>query len=293
MGIGLAAQDGLDSLGDDCPRVLKILVKLLFVENELAQSLQRALNGNHAMAERHTDIAEHGGIGQVALQAADGQFLCQELQDGIGDAEITLRILIVDRIDLMRHGTGTHLAGLDFLLEILHGDIHPEIAVEVDDNGIDTTDGIEDGTHLVVVANLRGVLLTLQPQLLADEAVAEGLPIDCRIGHAMGIEITGGTAELGRHGNLFQRFQLLLQTIHEDHDFLAQACGGSRLSVSLSEHRHILPLFRIVGELLNQLFHLRNEHIGQRLFHGKGHAGVVNVLGGESEMDEFLILGNG
>ena len=63
----------------------------------------------------------------------------------------------------MGHGTAAHLASLDTLLEVVHGDVHPEVAVEVDDDGVDAAQGIEECCQVVVVGNLRGVLLALQP----------------------------------------------------------------------------------------------------------------------------------
>ena len=122
----------------------------------------------------------------------------------------------------MRHCTGANFAGLDFLLEILHRDVHPEIAVEVDNNCINATDCIEHTTHLVVIGYLGGVLLTLKSQFLADKAIAELSPIIVGISHMVGIEVSRCTTELCRHGHLLQRVQLLLQTIDEHHDFLSQ-----------------------------------------------------------------------
>ena len=62
----------------------------------------------------------------------------------------------------MGHRTGTYLTCLDLLLEVLHGDIHPEITIQIDDDGVDTTNGIKDGAQIVVIANLSSILFTLQ-----------------------------------------------------------------------------------------------------------------------------------
>ena len=50
MRISLAAQNGLDGLGHYSPAVVEVTADALFVEQELAQSLQRALEGNQRMA---------------------------------------------------------------------------------------------------------------------------------------------------------------------------------------------------------------------------------------------------
>ena len=75
MRIGFSAQDGLDGLCHDSPRIVEVLLQLLGVENQFAQTFQCALNGDNAMAERHTDVAQHRRVGQVALQTAYWQFL--------------------------------------------------------------------------------------------------------------------------------------------------------------------------------------------------------------------------
>ena len=49
---------------------------------------------------------------------------------------------------------------------------------------------------MIIVADLSSILLTLQAQLLADELVAESLPVILRISYMMSIVITGSTTEL-------------------------------------------------------------------------------------------------
>ena len=88
IGIALATKDGLDGLGNDRPGIVEVVNKLLLVEDELSQTLQRALEGNDAVSEGHTDVADDGAVGEVALQTADGQLLCQEGKDGVSDAEV-------------------------------------------------------------------------------------------------------------------------------------------------------------------------------------------------------------
>ena len=90
MGIGLAAQNGLDGLGADGPAVVQIAVDGLLVEHQFAQALEGALYADEHVSHRHTDVAEHGAVREVALQAAYGQLLAQVQQDGIGYAEVAL-----------------------------------------------------------------------------------------------------------------------------------------------------------------------------------------------------------
>ena len=62
--------------------------------------------------ERHADVAQHGRIGEVALPARDRQLLRQVAQQRVGDAQVALGVLEVDRVHLVRHRRGADLAGL-------------------------------------------------------------------------------------------------------------------------------------------------------------------------------------
>ena len=104
----------------------------------------------------------------------------------------------------MRHGTRAHLTGLDLLFEIIHGDIHPEVAVKVDHDGIDTTHGIKDGAKPVIIGNLCRILLTLKSEFLADKGIAKLTPVILWIGHMVRIEITRSATELSCYRRIFQ-----------------------------------------------------------------------------------------
>ena len=105
MRISLTAKDGLDSLSYYSPGIIQIFLQLLLMEDELTQAFQCALDGDDAMTERHTDVTEHGTVSKVALQAAYRKLLSQELKDGISDTQVTLTVLVIDRVYLMWHGT--------------------------------------------------------------------------------------------------------------------------------------------------------------------------------------------
>ena len=190
----------------------------------------------------------------------------------------------------MRHGAGAHLTLLDLLLEIVHGDIHPEVAVKVDDDGVDTTHGIEDGSQPVVVGDLSGVLLTLETELLANKLITELAPVILRIGYMMGIEVASSTTELGSDGRLLQSAQLFLKTVDIDHNLLAETCRRGRLPVGLGEHRNGLPLLGVVVKLFDQLFNEGIVDLLQSLLDREGHAGIVDILRGQAEVDELSEL---
>ena len=58
----------------------------------------------------------------------------------------------------------------------------------------------------------------------------------------------------------------------------------------LGQHGHVLPLLRIVVELLDEFLDHRAVDLFQGLLDREGYAGVVDVLRGQSEMDELLVL---
>lgn len=47
------------------------------------------------IAECHADVALHGGIGEIALHAADGELLAEMSEQCAGNSQITLCILEV------------------------------------------------------------------------------------------------------------------------------------------------------------------------------------------------------
>ena len=103
MRLSFTAQDGLDSFSHYSPSVVKVALKSLFVEDKLAESLECALYSDDRMTERHTDVAEHGGVGKVTLKSADRELLAEELENSVSDAEVAFRVFVVDRVYLVWH----------------------------------------------------------------------------------------------------------------------------------------------------------------------------------------------
>ena len=288
MRIALTAEDGLDALGTHSPAVIQIALDGSLVDEQLAQSLQRALDCNHHVTHRHTYVTQDGRVGQVALQTRYRQLVRQVSQNGVRNTQITFRVLEINRVHLMRHCTRTYFASLDLLLEVLHRDIHPEVAVQVNHNGVDTRHRIEHTAQMVVVRNLRRPLLALQSQLLADKPVAECLPVNLGIGHMMRIVVACRPTELSRQLTSLQRLQLLRQTIHIHHHLLTQTGRRCRLSVRLCQHRNVLPCIRILLQLRNQFLYHRIVDLLERFLDGKRHARIVDVLARQAKVDELL-----
>ncbi|CCZ10998.1 glutathione s-transferase protein [Prevotella sp. CAG:1092] len=142
---------------------------------------------------------------------------------------------------------------------------------------------------MVVVANLSSILLALQAKLLANKLVAESLPVVLRISYMMSIIVTSSATELSSHLASLQRLQLLCQSVNEYHNLLAQACRRSWLTMSLCQHRYILPLVSILLQLSDKFLNLWNEDIFQSLLYRQRYAGVVDILRSKSKVYELLI----
>src|SRR3546814_17955902 len=60
------------------------------------------IKSDQCVAERGAERAQYGRVGQVALPAADRQLGGEVFEQRVGDAEVALGVLEVDRIDLVR-----------------------------------------------------------------------------------------------------------------------------------------------------------------------------------------------
>ena len=101
------------------------------------------------------------------------------------------------------------------------------------------------------------------------------------------IEAPGGAAELGREGHGFELGDGVVQALHEDGQLLAEGDRAGRLAVGAGEHRHVLPRFGQGLQVFPGGLQQREQHIRGRLHHGQRDGRVVDVLGGQAEMDEL------
>src|SRR5258708_16584847 len=153
------------------------------------------------------------------------------LKEGIGNAEVTLRILKIDGIYLMGHCGRAYFPLLYLLLKIIHGDIAPDIPAKIDQDRIDTFDGIEMSGQVVIMFYLRRVLLALQAQRALHKLIAQFSPVFFRESHIMGIEIPGGAPELGRKRHLYQLLYLDFDPFSKGHELLPQPSRAGRLTM--------------------------------------------------------------
>jgi hypothetical protein len=118
---------------------------------------------------------------------------------------------------------------------------------------IDALYGITKGGQVVVGLDLGGDPGAVKPQGLLDEGVAEGDPVDLRVGGLVGVEVARGAPELGRPGDAPDLFHLAFQTVHENEELLAQAGGGGRLAVGARQHGHRFPVLGHLREGVHDL----------------------------------------
>mmetsp|Transcript_67060 Transcript_67060/g.178607 ORF Transcript_67060/g.178607 Transcript_67060/m.178607 type:complete len:287 (-) Transcript_67060:291-1151(-) len=239
------------------------------------------------MPKRDAHVSQNGGVGEVPLQSAHRKLLREVLEDRIGHAQVALGILKVDRVDLVRHGAGPDLPCHDLLLEVLHRNIHPDVAAQVDEDGVDALHRVKDGTHVVVVLNLRGVLLPLEIQVRPAEVVGKGPPVDVRVGHEVRVHVAGGPPKLARARNLPQEIELRLEALDVHLELLGEVGRGGRLPVRLREHGHI-PLWQLCPQRLDDPQQSGAVALLEGVVQELRRRGVVDVLTGKRKVNVLL-----
>ena len=107
----------------------------------------------------------------------------------------------------------------------------------------------------------------------------------------MGVEVARGTAKLGGEGDALQLVELPPQTVGKDTPLLAQRGGRGGLAVGVSQHGYVFPFLSFGFEQVQQVTVGRQQHLRGAVFHAQRHTGVVDVLRGETEVDELFKVG--
>ena len=76
----------------------------------------------------------------------------------IGQTNVAFGVFEIDWVYFVRHGRRANFTRLDLLLEVVHGDVGPHVAIEVEENVVDALHAIKNSSQLVVVFNLGGGL---------------------------------------------------------------------------------------------------------------------------------------
>ena len=88
------------------------------------------------MSEPHPQRSQHGGIRQIPLPPTNRQLIRQMVHVGVGESDISLAVLEVNRVHFVGHGRRPHLARDRLLFEKPEGNIRPDVPVEVQKNVI-------------------------------------------------------------------------------------------------------------------------------------------------------------
>ena len=98
----------------------------------------------------------------------------------IGNAQVAFGIFKINGVDLMGHGGGTDFTGNGFLLEETVGNIAPDVAADINQDGVVTADGVKQFGHIIMGFDLNGVGIVGDPQRF-NKLLCEILPVDVRI----------------------------------------------------------------------------------------------------------------
>jgi hypothetical protein len=98
---------------------------------------------------------------------------------------------------LVWHSATANLTLGDALAKVLEADVGPEVLAEVQQDDVHATHQIKEGSLIIVVAHLSGVLLTGQPQLFIHKGVGERAPVFVRVRREVSVQSAGCSAELG------------------------------------------------------------------------------------------------
>ena len=188
------------------------------------------------MTHADADVAQHRRIREIALPARDRQLVREETQQRVRQPEIAFGVLEVDRIDLVRHRRGADFAGEHALPEVAERDVAPHVAAQIDQHRVDARERIEVLGHPVVRLDLRGVWIPGETQRF-DEALAEAQPVDLRIGDQVRIEVADRAVDLAGDRDGGEARALLVQSIGEVRDFLAERRRRRRLTMRARHHR--------------------------------------------------------
>ena len=302
-GHAIAAHHGLNRLGQHFPGGVQVCGQCFFVQLQLVQACHERLVRQHGVAQAHAHVAQHGRVGQVALPAANRQLLAQVLEHRIGQAQIALGVFKVNRVDLVRHGGRANLTCLELLLEVAHAHIAPNIACQVNQNGVAARHRVKQLGHVVVRLNLNAVGLKSQAQAHGlrgrragcglgrfHHTAAKGLPVHIGPGTQVRVVVAHGTVHLGheRHGgNAVQRG---LQTHRHIGQLFAHRGGAGRLAVGAAEHGHRGIGMCHVAQLVGHALQARHQHLLAAVLDLQRMAGVVDVFAGARKVHKLARL---
>ena len=284
------AHGGLDRLAKHLPVLIQLTLDDVGVRVDGLKATHEVGQGEQGVAERGTDVALGGRIGQIALPTGFHQRGGEGVEQRAADLEVGFGVLETNRVDLVRHGGGTSGTLDRHLGEHAAGDVHPHVHAQVVHDAVGVGDG---GVQLglpVVAFDLRGQRVPGQAHAVRDEFAGDGDPVDIRACGQVGTERAGRAVDLAQVLLVFDVLELTVQTVDVDGELLAERGRRGRLAVGEGEQRHILEFLGLAGEVVDDALELRGPHVFHRVLDATGDGEVVDVFGRAGEVHEGLQL---
>ena len=187
--------------------VREFLVQGLHIDVHAGQTLFQGFIGLQAIGEGHTKVSEYRGIAQIPLVARNGQLLSEMHEHGVGESEVPLGILEVNRVDLVGHGRRADLTLHVSLLEIPQGDVRPHISAEVKQDRVREAQCEGELGYSIMRLYLGGIRIPLDSKAF-HEPLRYLNPVLLRVCDLMSVQVSYGPVELALGYNPLDFFYL-------------------------------------------------------------------------------------
>jgi glutathione S-transferase len=187
---------------------------------------------------------------------------------------------------LVRHGRRADLAGDRALAEVADRDVGPDVAVEVEQDGIEAGQRVAQLGDVVVWLDLDGVGVPVEAEP-RDETLGERRPVHLGVGRQVGVEVANRAVDLAEHRHRGELRALPREAVHDVGELLAERRWRGRLAVGAREHRQVGEVVGQCAQRIDQLVGGGQQGLVARLAQHQRVGEVVNVLGGAGEVDEL------
>ncbi len=204
-------------------------------------------------------------------------------EKGVGDTEIAFGVLETDGVDLVRHRRGADLARAGTLAEKTEGDVPPDVAHEIESDGVHRGEGIAVLGDPVVGFDLGGERVRFKPET-GEEAGRPLGPIHLGADETVGVVVADGAAEFGAEGGAFEAGTGVAQSGGEDGPLLAEGGRARRLPVGARQHGRRGLGTRFAVEPGEDLVERRGERFASDRAEEEGVGRAVDVFGRAGEV---------
>ena len=106
----------------------------------------------------------------------------------------------------------------------------------------------------------------------------------------MRVHIACRASELSGEGDIIERGELVVKSLHEDKDLFSEVRRAGGLAVRMRKHRDITPFCSELVNLRRQRGECRTQHISVCRHDGVRYRTIINILRGKPEMYKLLIF---